>query len=75
MDCLDIATDSLLVIRVIKNFHYRTIKDLILPHVDLTVTTVGQLMEQIKERMPSRHLSECRDTEASWVQTIQKRGL
>lgn len=42
-------TDAVLTIRVIKSFSYRTTKNLILQHVDLTTTTVGQLKKQVIE--------------------------
>ncbi|KAH8923162.1 hypothetical protein BT69DRAFT_1350321 [Atractiella rhizophila] len=43
--------DSLLTIRVIKSLTYRNFKPLILPHVDLTKTTVGQLKELVKQQI------------------------
>ena len=39
----------MLVVRVIKSFPYRTFKNVILPHVDLTTTTVGDLKNQVKD--------------------------
>jgi len=46
----------LLVIRVIKSFPYRVVKNLILPHVDLTTTTVGDLKTKIKEGASDNNL-------------------
>ncbi|KAM0753083.1 hypothetical protein T439DRAFT_323700 [Meredithblackwellia eburnea MCA 4105] len=43
------ATDAVLTIRVIKSFEFRTTKNLILKHVDLTKTTVGELKELVKK--------------------------
>lgn len=39
-------TDSLLTIRVIKSFEYRTCKNLVVDHLDLTTMTVGALKEK-----------------------------
>lgn len=36
-------TDSFLTIRIIKSFQFRTSKNLLLPHVDLVMMTVGEL--------------------------------
>ncbi|GAA5850476.1 hypothetical protein JCM8547_001886 [Rhodosporidiobolus lusitaniae] len=45
-------TDCFLTLRIIKSFEFRTTKNLLLPHVDVTTTTVGQLKdicwEQVK---------------------------
>lgn len=43
------------MIRVIKSFSYRVVKNLILPHVDLTTMTVGEL--KIKAQEGSSFLS------------------
>ena len=65
-----LATDSLLVIRVIKSFSYRVVKNLILPHVDLTTTTVGELKTKIQEGSLSDILPDSRDTETVCIQTV-----
>ena len=44
------------MIRVIKSFPYRVVKNLILPHVDLTTTTVGDLKTKIKEGASDNNL-------------------
>jgi len=41
--------DVVLTVRVIKSFTYRTTKNLILQHVDLTTMTVGQLKNKVVE--------------------------
>lgn len=43
-------SDCFLTIRIIKSFTYRTSKNLLLPHVDVTKTTVGQLKDICRER-------------------------
>jgi len=43
-------TDCFLTIRIIKSFTFRTTKNLLLPHVDCTTTTVGQLKDLCRER-------------------------
>lgn len=43
-------TDCFLTIRVIKSFEFRTTKNMLLPHVDVTTMTVGQLKEEVKTR-------------------------
>lgn len=40
-------TDSVLTVRVIKSFEFRTTKNLILHHADLTTMTVGGLKEYV----------------------------
>jgi len=65
-----VATDSLLVIRVIKSFSYRVVKNLILPHVDLTTTTVKELKTKIHEGSSTGVLSDSRDTETIRFQTV-----
>jgi hypothetical protein len=47
------ASDSILTVRVIKSFTYRTCKNLVLPHVDLDSTTVAELQSLIQAG-PSR---------------------
>lgn len=46
-------TDAVLTVRVIKSFEYRAMKALVLPHVDLTSTTVEQLKEQCRREVRS----------------------
>lgn len=48
-------TDCFLTVRIIKSFEYRTTKNLLLPHVDVTTMTVGQLKDTCRER-ESTHL-------------------
>lgn len=43
-------TDCFLTVRIIKSFTHRTTKNLLLPHVDVTTVTVGQLKETCRER-------------------------
>ena len=45
--------DATLTVRLIKSFPYRTVKNLILRHVDLTKTTVGGLKDLIRSRLSS----------------------
>jgi hypothetical protein len=42
-------TDATLTIRIIKNFPFRTTKNLVLRDVDLTTMTVGGLMDKCRE--------------------------
>ncbi|GAA5996539.1 Aim29p [Rhodotorula paludigena] len=44
-------SDCFLTIRIIKSFTYRTSKNLLLPHVDVTKTTVGQLKDICREQL------------------------
>lgn len=43
------ATDSMLTIRIIKSFEFRTTKNLLIPHADLTTLTVGALKEFVRK--------------------------
>lgn len=43
-------TDCFLTIRVIKSFEFRTTKNMLLPHVDVTTMTVGQLKDEVRTR-------------------------
>ncbi|KAK9485232.1 hypothetical protein V1527DRAFT_409242 [Lipomyces starkeyi] len=43
------ATDAIITLRVIKSFEYRTERNLILKDIDLTRTTVGELLELAKK--------------------------
>lgn len=40
-------TDATLTVRVIKSFTYRTERSVVLHHVDLTATTVGELKQRV----------------------------
>ncbi|GAA5819996.1 hypothetical protein JCM11251_005439 [Rhodosporidiobolus azoricus] len=44
-------TDCFLTLRIIKSFEFRTTKNLLLPHVDVTQVTVGQLKEICREQV------------------------
>ncbi|GAA6011909.1 hypothetical protein JCM11491_000099 [Sporobolomyces phaffii] len=44
-------TDCFLTVRIIKSFEYRTTKNLLLPHVDVTTMTVGQLKDTCREQI------------------------
>ncbi|CAG8583758.1 6626_t:CDS:2 [Paraglomus brasilianum] len=48
---LNPTTSSTLTIRVIKNFEYRTVKNMVLQNVNLETTTVEQLKEIIREKI------------------------
>ncbi|CAG8592740.1 143_t:CDS:2 [Paraglomus occultum] len=48
---LNSTTSSTLTIRVIKNFEYRTVKNIVLQNVNLETTTVEQLKELIREKI------------------------
>lgn len=50
-------TDCFLTVRIIKSFTHRTTKNLLLPHVDVTTVTVGQLKETCRERTCCSSLS------------------
>ncbi|KAI5857005.1 hypothetical protein BZA05DRAFT_415715 [Tricharina praecox] len=47
-------TDATLTIRVIKNFPYRTYKNVILHHLDLTALTAGELKELVKTHVQTQ---------------------
>ncbi|KAJ1932359.1 hypothetical protein GGF37_007083 [Kickxella alabastrina] len=57
------ATTSIITVRVIKNFEYRTSRNLIL-HVDISLTTVGKLKEMccemVKTNPSFKAYSTCR---------------
>ena len=46
---LNPTTSSTITIRVIKNFEYRTVKNLVLQHTNLETTTVKELKELIRK--------------------------
>ncbi|KAI0350103.1 hypothetical protein OH77DRAFT_1489704 [Trametes cingulata] len=50
-------TDATLTVRVIKSFEYRTEKSLVLHHVNLETTTVGQLKDAVRQAI---------QTQAAW---------
>lgn len=47
------ANDATLTIRVIKSFTYRTVKPLVLHHLDLTSLTIGELKEMVRQGLSS----------------------
>ncbi|KAI5481737.1 protein of DUF0538 family [Pseudohyphozyma bogoriensis] len=47
-------TDSILTIRVIKSFEFRTTKNLLIPHADLTTLTVGGLKDLVKQEIQTK---------------------
>ncbi|GMK56952.1 hypothetical protein CspeluHIS016_0307920 [Cutaneotrichosporon spelunceum] len=47
-------TSAVLTVRIIKNFPFRTTKNLVLRDVDLMTTTVGELMAQCREAIASQ---------------------
>lgn len=44
-------TDAVITVRVIKSFTYRSMKALVLPHIDLTQMTVAHLRDTCKEQI------------------------
>ena len=46
---LNSTTSSTITIRTIKNFEYRTVKNLVLQHVNLETTTFKELKNLIRE--------------------------
>ncbi|GBC07511.1 hypothetical protein RclHR1_00750045 [Rhizophagus clarus] len=50
---LNPTTSSTITIRIIKNFEYRTIKNLVLQHINLETTTFKELKELIREKIKS----------------------
>jgi hypothetical protein len=60
-----IVTDSLLVVRVIKSFSYRVVKNLVLPHIDLTATTIGDLKKRVNEGTVLSDIAYHRNTKAT----------
>ncbi|PKC67966.1 hypothetical protein RhiirA1_378605 [Rhizophagus irregularis] len=50
---LNPTTSSTITIRIIKNFEYRTIKNLVLQHINLETTTFKELKELIIEKINS----------------------
>ncbi|GAA5794992.1 hypothetical protein EDC94DRAFT_592210 [Helicostylum pulchrum] len=48
------TTDATLTIRCIKNFEYRTCKNLVLQHVNLETCTVGDLKKMVVEKIHSQ---------------------
>lgn len=43
------STDAVITVRCIKSFEYRTCKSLVLQHLNLETTTVGELKELVRE--------------------------
>lgn len=48
------ATIAIITVRIIKSFAYRTVKNHVFKNLDLTTTTVGQLLDQIKQVIASQ---------------------
>lgn len=46
------STDSLITVRVVKSFAYRTCRNLVLDHLNLEETTVGDLKARCMEGEP-----------------------
>jgi hypothetical protein len=46
---LNPTTSSTITIRIIKNFEYRTVKNLVLQHINLETTTFKELKELVRE--------------------------
>ncbi|CAG8582899.1 19869_t:CDS:2 [Cetraspora pellucida] len=47
----DIPTDATITIRIIKNFEYRTVKNLVLRNIKLETTTIGDLKKLVIEKI------------------------
>jgi hypothetical protein len=47
-------TSALLTVRVVKSFAYRTMKACVLPGLDLTRMTVGELRERVKQEVRTK---------------------
>lgn len=70
--------DAVLTVRIIKSFEYRTTKNLILPHVDLTTMTVGALKDFLRKgkflflrkATPRLIAPVGRDPNCFWLQTF-----
>ncbi|KAL1936006.1 hypothetical protein VTP01DRAFT_140 [Rhizomucor pusillus] len=45
------STDAVITVRCIKSFEYRTCKSLVLQHLNLETTTVGELKELVREKI------------------------
>ncbi|RIA97315.1 hypothetical protein C1645_752580 [Glomus cerebriforme] len=50
---LNSTTSSTITIRIIKNFEYRTVKNLVLQHVNLETTTFKELKDLVREKINS----------------------
>lgn len=48
------STDATITVRVIKSFKYRNVKNLLLSHLDLTTTTVAELLKICKQEIGTR---------------------
>lgn len=44
-------TDAVITVRIIKSFEFRSMKAYVLPHIDLTTTTVAQLEHMCREQV------------------------
>ncbi|KAI1788450.1 hypothetical protein LXA43DRAFT_1025199 [Ganoderma leucocontextum] len=47
-------TDATLTVRVIKSFEYRTERSVVLHHINLEETTVGQLKEKVRQAIQTQ---------------------
>ncbi|KAF7730173.1 hypothetical protein EC973_002781 [Apophysomyces ossiformis] len=45
------STDATITVRCIKSFEYRTCKNLVLQHLNLDNTTVGELKSLVREKI------------------------
>jgi hypothetical protein len=61
------TSDATLTIRCIKNFEYRTCKNLVLQHVNLETSTIGDLKKLVLESKVSRKKQQ---RQSSYTQTI-----
>lgn len=63
------STDSIITVRVIKSFTYRTSKNLVLPHVNLELMTVRELQETVRagEEEVQAHSSSLSDLERTEI--------
>lgn len=77
-------SDATLTIRVIKSFEFRTEKSLVLHHVNLEQTTVGQLKDTVRQGNLHVHLTFTfqprklrnlcfSDTDTAWMEAISYR--
>lgn len=76
-------TDATLTVRVIKSFEFRTEKSLVLHHLNLETTTVGQLKETVRNGNRTRYSTTlailtplcCSDTDTTRMETVQERHV
>jgi len=65
------VTDATLTIRVIKNFPYRTHKNVVLHHLDLTSVTAGELKEIVKIHIQTQAGFKAFKTTADSLDTLK----